>query len=169
MKKSFRRTGKIPFQKTRKVPFKRTGSRVDEILTVILVIAIIIAISMTLYVIITPKQGEKFTEFYILGPKGNATDYPTDLKLGDGGNVIIGIVNHEYANTSYRLEVWLNGDVIDEKAVELSHNETLETPFMFRAKKKGEDQKMEFLLYKAGEQPVYRSLHLWVDVGDESN
>jgi uncharacterized membrane protein len=59
VKKSFRRTGKIPFQKTRKVPFKRTGSRVDEILTVILVIAIIIAISMTLYVIITPKQGEK--------------------------------------------------------------------------------------------------------------
>ena len=40
---------------------------------------------MTAYVIITPKEGEKFTEFYILGPNGTASDYPTELKVGKGG------------------------------------------------------------------------------------
>ena len=40
---------------------------------------------MTAYVIITPKEGEKFTEFYILGPNGTASDYPTELKVGEEG------------------------------------------------------------------------------------
>jgi len=39
---------------------------------------------MIVYVIVTPKQGEKFTEFYILGPEGMADDYPTDLAVGEG-------------------------------------------------------------------------------------
>ncbi len=78
--------------------FSKKKKCIDKILTVILIISIILAISMTVYVIITPKEGEKFTEFYVLGPNGTADDYPTDLKVGEEGTVIIGIVNHEYAN-----------------------------------------------------------------------
>jgi uncharacterized membrane protein len=44
------------------------------------------------------------------------------------------------------------------------HNETWESPFKFKALKKGEDQKLDFLLYKVGEEGIYRSLHLWMDV-----
>jgi len=100
---------------------------------------------MTAYVIITPKEGEKFTEFYIIGPNGTASDYPTELKVGEEGKikVIIGVVNHEYANVSYRLEVKLNGEVIGEKSIELMDNETWERPFTFRAKKEGEHQKLD--------------------------
>ena len=122
---------------------------------------------MTVYVIITPKEGEKFTEFCVLGPGGKAEDYPTNLTVGEEGEVIIGIVNNEYTNTSYQLEVRLNGEVIDEKSIELilMHTETWESPFTFRATKAGEDQKLEFLLYKDGlkEPEPCRSLHLWVD------
>jgi uncharacterized membrane protein len=61
--------------------------------------------------------------------------------------------------------VRLNGEVIDEKSLELMHNETWESPFTFRATRTGEDQKLEFSLYKDGiMNEVYRSLHLWVDV-----
>jgi len=131
---------------------------------------------MPAYVIITPKEGEKFTEFYILGPNGTASDYPTELKVGeeDKIKVIIDVVNHEYANVSYRLEVKLNGEVIGEKSIELKDNETWERSFTFRAKKEGEHQKLEFLLYKNHfrksvygkeyKEEAYRSLHLWVDV-----
>ncbi len=150
-----------------KAPLKKTGSKVDEILTIILVIAIICAIAMTIYVILTPKQGEKFTEFYVLGPNGTASDYPTNLKVGEEGEVIIGIVNHEYTNTLYRLKVDLSGVVIAERVFVLAHNETMESPFVFKVEKKGAAQKLEFLLYKDEEQPVYRSLHLWIDA-DES-
>ncbi|MCK4458419.1 MAG: DUF1616 domain-containing protein, partial [Methanosarcinales archaeon] len=43
----------------------RTGWDINRILTVILLISIIVSICMVVYVIVTPKQGEKFTEFYI--------------------------------------------------------------------------------------------------------
>jgi uncharacterized membrane protein len=147
-----------------KESFKATGTKIDKILTIILIISIILAISMTAYVIITPKEGEKFTEFYILGPNGTASDYPTNLKVEEEGKVIIGIVNHEYAKVTYSLEVRLNGEVIDEKSIELMHNETWENPFTFRATRAGEDQKLEFILFKDEMKDVYRSLHLWVDV-----
>jgi uncharacterized membrane protein len=156
-----------------KESFKATDTRLDRILTVILVIAIVLAISMVVYVIVTPKEGEKFTEFYILGPNGTASDYPTNLKVGEEGEVIIGVVNHEYANVTYLLEVKLNGEVIDEKSFELMHNETWESPFTFKAERAGEDQKLEFLLFKnpfrksvygkEDKEDVYRRLHLWVD------
>ena len=152
------------FFKKMKESFKTDDSKIDKILTVVLIISIILAISMVVYVIVTPKEGEKFTEFYILGQNGKASDYPTNLKVGEEGKVIIGVVNHEYTNSSYQLEVRLNGEVIDEKSINLMHNETWKSPFTFRAMKKGEDQKLEFLLYKERIKEPYRSLHLWVDV-----
>jgi uncharacterized membrane protein len=84
--------------------FSKKKKCIDRILTVVLIISIVLAISMTVYVIVTPKEGEKFTEFYVLGPGGNADDYPTNLKIGEEGEVILGIVNHEYTNTSYQME-----------------------------------------------------------------
>lgn len=155
-------------------PFKTANTKIDKILTVVLIISIILAISMTFYVIVTPKEGEKFTEFYILGPGGKAADYPTNLSVGEEGEVIIGVVNHEYAQVTYQLEVRQDGAVIGEEYIALEHNETWESPFTFKAMKKGEDQKLEFLLFKNpieksvyGEEDKkepYRSLHLWVDV-----
>ncbi len=82
-------------------------SRLDRILTVVLVIAIIASIVALIYIIVTPKQGEKFTEFYILGPKGKAADYPTKLKIGQNATIIIGIANHEYRTIKYTVEIWL--------------------------------------------------------------
>jgi len=141
-------------------------------LSIVLIIAIILAIAMTVYVIVTPKQGEKFTEFYILGPEGMADDYPTDLAVGEEGEVIIGVVNHEYARTTYWLEVKLNETVIGRDELHLEHGVIWEGTFFFEATEKGEDQKVEFLLYRDQDHnesdetgEAYRSLHLWVDVG----
>ena len=51
-------------------------SKFDKILTVILIISIVVSITVLIYIIVTPKQSEKFTEFYILGPNDKAADYP---------------------------------------------------------------------------------------------
>lgn len=82
-------------------------SRLDRVLTVILLISIIASVVTLIYVIATPKTGERFTEFYILGPQGKAADYPTKLRPGQNGTVIIGIVNHEYRTVNYTVEIWL--------------------------------------------------------------
>ena len=48
-------------------------TRLDKALSVILIITIIVSIvALVLLIIVTPKQGEKFTEFYILGLGGRA-------------------------------------------------------------------------------------------------
>ena len=150
-----------------KKSFKLGDPKVDRILSVILMIAIVLAISMVIYLIVTPKQGEKFTEFYLLGPEGKATDYPTNLNVDEEGEVIIGVVNHEYADVTYQLEVRLaGGESIAKERIELMHNETWERPFTFRLTEVGEDQKLEFLLFRidSEEAEPYRSLHLFVDV-----
>jgi uncharacterized membrane protein len=152
--------------RTLRESFAASETRLDRILTVILIISIVVAISMVVYVIVTPKQGEKFTEFYILGPGGKATDYPTALQKGEEGTVIIGIVNHEYATVTYELKMQLERVVVGGEILTLGHNETWERPFTFRPTQVGEDQKLEFLLFLAGQNETepYRSLHLWVDV-----
>ena len=152
------------FFKSMKESFKTADTKADRLLTIILIISIILAISMTAYVIVMPKEGEKFTEFYVLGLGGKAEDYPTNLKVGEEGKVVIGIVNHEYANVTYQLEVRLTGEVIDEKSIALMHNETWKSPFVFQSVEAGEDQKLEILLYKEDKKEIYRSLHLWVDI-----
>ena len=84
-----------------------SSSKLDRALTIILIIAILTSIGTLAYVITHPKPGEAFTEFYILGPEGIADNYPTDLKVGQNGTVIIGIVNHEHRNVTYHVQVWL--------------------------------------------------------------
>lgn len=143
---------------------KRTGWDIDRVLTVILLITIIVSICLVVYVIVTPKQGEKFTEFYMLGMGGMADEYPIELTVGEAGKLIIGVVNHEYADVSYRLEVQLDGAVIHTEQIDLAHDETWEEPFTFKATVKGDNQKLEPLLYMEGADEVYRSLHLWVNV-----
>jgi len=85
----------------------KTTNKLDTTLTIILAIAIVIALAALLYVIITPKTGEKFTEFYLLGPSGKATDYPRNLTAGENATVIIGLANHEYTTMNYTIEIWL--------------------------------------------------------------
>ena len=79
--------------KSIKESFLVADTKTDKILTAVLIISILLVISVTVYVIAVPKGGEKFTEFYVLGPGGKAEDYPINLTVGEEGEVIIGVVN----------------------------------------------------------------------------
>ena len=139
-------------------------SRTSKILSVVLIITIVLAIATTAYIVIKPKQGEKFTEFYILGPNGKAADYPTNITAGKTGSVIIGVVNHEYKPVNYEVVVKLNGTVLKTQNITLNNTQTLEVPYNFTASGTGKKE-MEFLLYKLPDQSnAYRSLHLWINI-----
>lgn len=136
----------------------------DRILSIVLVISMILAVATTAYVIVVPK-GEKFTEFYILGPKGMASDYPTNLTAGESGNVTVGIENHEYSTVNYEMVIKLNNQTIDDKNITLSNNQTYLEPFKFIPYSYGQNHELEFLLYKLPDtNNVYRSLHLWLNI-----
>jgi uncharacterized membrane protein len=167
----------------------QTASRLDRVLSVVLLIAIIAAVATTVWVIVVPKEGEKFTEFFILGKDRMAADYPTRLVTGQNSSLYIGISNHEYRNITYTVETYMISMAFDEKTntsslvsmdrlarftVPLSHNQTVIRPYSFIPAKTG-CNRIEFLLFNEtvpGERVTgmerinrsYRDLHLWVTV-----
>jgi uncharacterized membrane protein len=136
----------------------------DKALSILLVISIAVALLALVYVIATPKQGERFTEFYILGGEGKAADYSTDLVLGEGASVRVGVVNQEFDTANYTLIVALENSTIYSESLYLPHNGTWEEDVVFTPNNQGIGMKLEFLLYKNDGLEPYRDLHLWVDV-----
>jgi uncharacterized membrane protein len=82
--------------------------KVDKILTVVLVLAILSSVVALVYVVAFPREGESFSEFYVLGPDGTASGYPHNLTVNQSAPVIIGIANHEHRTVNYTVEVWLS-------------------------------------------------------------
>jgi uncharacterized membrane protein len=191
----------LPYEERFKMPFSAIsgnilkeffppqGSRVSRLLSFLLTLVAIIAIITTAYVIAFPKDGERFSEFYILGEKQRSADYPEKIIAGHSYPIYIGIGNHEHRNVTYTIETWtlrtefdtvtnttsiLSMDSLDRQSLVLSHNETMTIPYTFFVNKTGENR-VEFLLFKenvpnsdvTGSDRInasYRDLHLWVTV-----
>lgn len=74
----------------------QTSSKVlSKSLSIIIILAVLGAITALIYAIATPTPKEKFTEFYILGAEGKAVDYPAQLNAGEEARLILGISNQE--------------------------------------------------------------------------
>ncbi len=163
-------------------------SGANRVLSIVLVAAVLVAAATTIFIVVVPKEGEKFTEFYILGPKGKAADYPTEFMAGTPQTIIIGIGNHEYRDITYTVETFavesrfdnatnqsaiVSATPLDRFSVTVPHNQTVEQPYSFRIMDSNTNR-LEFLLFK--ETPPmnippanltgagYRDLHLWLRV-----
>ncbi|KKG09430.1 MULTISPECIES: DUF1616 domain-containing protein [unclassified Methanosarcina] len=152
---------------------EKPETKIDKILTVILIFSILASVGTLVYVIMTPKEGEHFTEFYILGSEGLADNYPTRYAPGDSGTVIVGIVNHEYRTMNYSIDMRLENTSLDLpenlRHISLGHNATWEEPVTITPPFEGTDMKLEFLLFNETEKSVpYRDLHLWINVTKEA-
>jgi len=158
-----------------KISLPESESRLDKALTFVLAVSIIIAATSLVYAVVTPKTGEKFTEFYLLGTGGMADEYPKNLIVEEEGSLIIGLVNHEYQTINYTIEVWLINQTIvynestQENETSYTHAWFMDTittrlnhipvdiegswepqweyNYTFSADKKGEDLKLAFLLF----------------------
>lgn len=183
---AYLRRTKLPEADAFEVPFRQMALEIkseilekpepglDRALTIVLVLSILISVTTLIYVVITPKEGEHFTEFYILGPEGMADNYPTNYTLGESGEVIAGVVNHEYRHVNYTLDVRLENKSLplpeDIRQVSLAHNETWEKPLTITPPVEGENMKLEFLLFNDTDKEVpYRDLHLWINVNSTEN
>jgi uncharacterized membrane protein len=168
------------------------GSKASKSITIILVIALLGALGVLGYIIAVPRVSEQFTEFYILGLNGKAQDYPTGFTMekdqvthvtygigqsdiaGKFGKVTLGIVNHEQQKVVYSLRltiedkpsnIYYDGAMVDQiKPIELQQDEKWEHEIGFTPQNIGDNQKVEFLLYKGDEPALENSLRLWIDV-----
>ena len=165
------------------VPAWGKSGALDKGLTIALSASFVVAGGTLAYVVLTPRPGETFTEFYVVGPGGKASSYPTNLTVNETGSVILGVVNHESATGNYTVRVDLIGVRIAYNATKGS-NETAEMnrttwssfpvtladrqnwtyPYTFQINATGL-WKVQFLLFKDGDfSSAYRELHLYVTV-----
>jgi uncharacterized membrane protein len=171
--------------------FPTEGSMVDRILTVVITLAILASILITVYVIAIPKEGERFTEFFILGENKIASGYPDMIIAGQNYPVFIGVGNHEYRDITYTIETWavltefdnltnsttiMAMDPLDQLPLTLAHNETMIFPYTLSLNNNGYNR-VEFLLFNesvpgpevTGSDRInasYQDLHLWVTIKD---
>lgn len=149
--------------------FLKVEGRTERLFTGALAFVLICLILATACIAIMPKQGEQFTEFYILGPEGKATNYPLLFNIGEEKPVIVGVVNHEYRSVNYDLIVRLNNSnnysQIYSDSYSLNHNQTLEKAILLKPDQKGDNIKVEFDLYIDGNRSApYRELYTWISV-----
>jgi|GEM_PF-1063548 len=171
----------------------KEATSIDRVLSALLFVAILVLIGTTVFVILFPQDGERFTEFYILGATGKAADYPTQFWQGARQSVTVGIENHEHRNVTYDVEVYGFNQQFDPttntskiiRAVplgsfktDLGHNETFREQFYFTVND-NDVNRIQFLLFTdqhprpPGDVPAaelveqsYRNLHFWVTVDE---
>ncbi len=151
----------------------------------ILLLAILITLLIAIYVISVPREGERFTEFYILGNNRTADNYPDHIVAGQTYPMYVGVGNHEYRDTRYLIEIWmmhtefdnatnssriLSMDPDNRVLLTLANNQTSIIPYNFSVNST-EYNRVEFLLFDenvpgmnvTGSDRInasYRSLHL---------
>lgn len=197
----FRRAA-LPEEERFRVPFERLvpsikeelfpakgQKKLDKALSVILIVAVAAAVCVAVFVIAFPLDGEKFTEFYVLGHDKMADDYPDKFPAGSEQFVWVGIGNHEYRDVTYTVETLLlnaewddttNSSVIhaskplDSYQITVPDGETSLEQYNFTVTDTGYNR-LEFLLYDENVpaadadaqtkiDSAYRDLHLWIKV-----
>ena len=147
---------------------QETTARLNTVITWALAVMLIVALAGVVYVSMTPgAEADPYTEFYILGPDGNASDYPTNLSTGESGELVGGITNNEHQSMTYTVVLLLDNESVTEQTVEVADGETWEGELRFTPEDAGV-KRLDILLY-AGEDPnlndePYRKLELVVDV-----
>jgi uncharacterized membrane protein len=136
-------------------------------LFIFLVVAIVATIGGIIYLAVTPKPGDRFTEFYILGTGGKASSYPKEVTLGSSAEVIVGIVNREGQAASYQVKLTIDG--VENSKLDvgmLADSQKWEQKVSFTPQKAGQGQKIEFYLYKDGsDKPHIKDpLRLFINV-----
>jgi uncharacterized membrane protein len=85
----------------------KASSRIEKILTVFMILSMFLALSSIVYIIVQPKPGDTFTDFYVLTQSGEPVNFPRDISKGQNISLILGIINHEAIRINYTIEVWL--------------------------------------------------------------
>lgn len=137
-----------------------------------LALALVISLFATGFLALNPEGStEAYTEFYVLGPNGNATGYPTDLSVGETGTVIVGVSNHEQREQTYTVLAQVDNRTVKEQTVTVADGETWEDELSFTVESAGQKQ-VRLLLFEGNSvrdvSDPYRHLRLRVNVSARS-
>lgn len=152
------------------VPVRWPGwsrARMADGLLVLALVPLAAAVGVAGYFVVSARGGaESYTEFYVLGADGMAQSYPSAVRVGESAALTLGVVNHEGVRTPYRIEARVGGEQMsDIDGLLLADGQRWENIISLVPTRVGDNQKVEFFLYKDGGAEPYRAVHLWLDVG----
>lgn len=156
-------------------------TNMDKALTIGIAVMMVLSVGMLAYIIIVPREGESFTEFYILGPNHKAEGYPRNFHLEESNFIYIGIGNHEHEDVNYTLVLSIDQGAVNQTVssmdnvtisrsrqpsmeISVENDRTAELQCNFSILEIG-SYKLRLLLYRNGEE--YRDLHIWIRVFQE--
>ncbi|MGD0170779.1 MAG: DUF1616 domain-containing protein [Halobacteriota archaeon] len=150
------------------VTLPQSGAGLDRRLTLIAIASLVVSASVFAYLLATPTN-EDATELYVLGPYGQARDYPQEFTLGQTRSVVVGVTNRENSEASYVLAVKLNDSgnatTLDTERIALGNGQTWQQNVSLTPDRIGDGMKMEFTLYKEPDlNTPYRDVYFWVNV-----
>ncbi|QSG07092.1 DUF1616 domain-containing protein [Halapricum desulfuricans] len=73
-----------------------------------LTVALLVGTAAGVYTLGTADRSGEYTEFYVLGPGGEAGGYPTELFVNETATVEVGVVNHFDAERTYTVTLELD-------------------------------------------------------------
>jgi len=160
---------------------------IDKALVIATVVLLIASGGLAYRIATTPRTGERFTEFGILGEGGMADDYPTNLTVNESGRFSVVVINREYETVNYTLAIGLGyefekmnsfgelnqdqdysftlpgNNTYVETNFTLEHEEKLNQTMHYSVAEEG-SYRLSFFLLRDDE--VYRNLHIWIEIRD---
>jgi len=144
--------------------------RLERAIRAVLLVALVASLTGVGYLAVAqPSATDPYTEFYVVGSSGNASDYPTNLTAGDAGAVTVGISNREGQDLTYSIVLSLNETTVTSDAITVGGGDTREQLIPFTPEEPGR-YRLRIDLYRG---PVpdetaepYRTLWLWIDVSE---
>lgn len=138
------------------------SKKITHSLTIILLVGLTGLGVITVYPI---SLDEPTTEFYVLGPSGDATAYPDNLTVSETGTFIVGVTNHERSETTYTLVLSEGESLLEQRQLTIDEGNTWERKLTYSPDSAGQKQ-VQLKLYKGSEAvgDPYRSLRLVIEV-----
>lgn len=194
------RRRRLPPNERFSVPYRRWGrsavgvfsgheSNLDRLLTVLTVVALLLAVTSAGYAFAVPKQADAFTELYLVTEQEDgelvADDYPTEFVSGESRSLVVGVGNYEHRSVEYSLVVELQDAAVANNSTRirdreelvrqrltLADEETWENEVNVTPEMTGDRLRLSFMLFK-GDPPsdptaddAYREAHLWISVSE---
>lgn len=127
-------------------------------------IALIVAV-LASYATLTNVAEVPATEFYAVGSRGLAEDYPREVAPNEPMQVQLGITNYQDQPGRYRLEVRSGTQQLAAlDHIDVAAGATWQQSISYALPRVGDDQPIDILLFRADQATPYRELRLWVNV-----
>lgn len=114
------------------------------------------------------RPAERYTEFYVLGARGQLQDYPRRLEPGEPFRLTLGINNREGVPISYRVGIPFDPNYANAVTSVIEPGDNWQRTLDLVAPDGQGRTKLEFHIYRPEDTEPYRSLHLFVTLPGET-